>query len=100
LRKRIRGAYFLVSGVVMIFGFPMVLLFLTTPFPVAWIFGFLAVFCLFFSTGPTNAILANVVHPSLRATGFALNIFVIHAFGDAISPPVLGVIAGLTNRAT
>ena len=70
----------------MILGFPMLLLFLTLPFPVAWVFGFFAVFCLFFGTGPTNAILANVAHPSLRTTGFALNIFIIHALGDAISP--------------
>ena len=97
LRPRIKGAYFLVSGVVMVLGFPMILLFLATPFPLAWVFGFFAVFCLFFSTGPTNAILANVAHPSLRATGFALNIFVIHAFGDAISPLVLGFIAGWTG---
>lgn len=100
LRRRIKGAYFLVSGIVMIIGFPMILLFLATPFPWAWVFGFFAVFCLFFSTGPTNAILANVTHPSLRATGFALNIFIIHAFGDAISPTVLGGIAGITGTET
>jgi len=43
-------------------------------------------------TGPTNAILANVTHPSVRATAFALNIFAIHILGDAISPPLLGKI--------
>ena len=90
-RLRIKGAYFLVSGFVMILGFPMILLFLKTPFPLAWVFGFFAVFCLFFSTGPDEAPSWRTwAHPSLRATGFALNIFVIHAFGDAISPPVLG----------
>ena len=26
----------------------------------------------------------------MRATAFALNIFLIHAFGDAISPPLIG----------
>jgi hypothetical protein len=54
---------------------------------------FVAVFCLFFNTGPTNTILANVSHPSMRATGFALNILIIHAMGDAVSPLVMGAIA-------
>src|SRR5262249_49954186 len=92
LRPRWSGSDFLVSGVAMLLGFPMVLLFLLTPFPSAWIFVFLAVFCLFFNTGPTNTILANVARPQLRAGGFALNILIIHLLGDAISPPVLGSI--------
>src|SRR5262249_36564486 len=48
---------------------------------------------LFFNTGPTNTILANVTHPSMRAAGFAVNIFLIHVLGDAISPPIIGAIA-------
>ena len=31
--------------------------------------------------------------PAVRSTAFALNIFVIHALGDAISPPLIGAIA-------
>jgi MFS family permease len=93
LRGRYAGSYFLVSGAAMLLGFPMVLLVLNTPFPLAWVFVFLAVFCLFFNTGPTNTILANVTHPSVRASAFALNIFFIHLFGDVSSPPVIGLIA-------
>jgi MFS family permease len=94
LRPRFSGSYFLVSGCALILGFPMVLLVLWAPFPLKWVFIFLTVFLLFFNTGPTNTILANVVHPSLRATGFALNILIIHALGDAISPPLIGWISG------
>jgi MFS family permease len=97
LQRRYSGAYFLVSGVAMLVAFPMVLLVLWTPFPWAWGFIFLAVFCLYFNTGPTNAILANVTHPSIRASAFALNIFLIHALGDAISPPLIGIIADHSN---
>ncbi|MCI0455803.1 MAG: MFS transporter [Gemmataceae bacterium] len=97
LRARYPGSYFLVSGVSMMLGFPLVLLVLWTPFPWAWLVVFLAVFSLFFNTGPTNTILANVTHPAVRASGFALNIFVIHALGDAISPPVIGFIASHSN---
>jgi hypothetical protein len=56
----------------------------------------LFVFFLFFNTGPTNTILANVVHPQLRAAGFALNILVIHLLGDASSPTLMGAIADRT----
>jgi MFS family permease len=93
LRPRYSGSYFLVSGAALMLGFPTVLAFIYTPFPWAWGFVFLAVFCLFFNTGPTNTILANVTHPSVRASAFALNILIIHLFGDAISPPIIGYIA-------
>ncbi|MDB5297987.1 MAG: transporter, partial [Phycisphaerales bacterium] len=91
LRKRFGGAYFLVSAAGMLAGFPLFLamLYATSPWAI-WTLIFLAVFCLFFNTGPSNTALANVTHPSIRATAFAANIFVIHALGDAISPWVIG----------
>jgi MFS family permease len=94
LRPYFSGSYFLVSGISMLLGVPFILLVLILPFPAGWFFVFLACFCLFFSTGPTNTILANVIHPSVRASGFALNIFIIHAFGDAVSPMILGAVNG------
>lgn len=97
LRTRVRGSYFLVSGIAMLIGFPCALLMLWVPFPYAWIFVFLASFCLFFNTGPTNAILVNVTHPALRPTAMALNIFVIHALGDVISPLIIGAITDATG---
>ena len=100
LRGRFSGSYFLVSGFAMLLGFPMVLGFLWTPFPLAWVFMFLAVFCLFFNTGPTNTILANVTHPAVRASAFAINILVIHALGDVISPPVLGFVSEIWDLDT
>ncbi|HTX65980.1 MAG TPA: MFS transporter [Opitutaceae bacterium] len=93
LRARFPGSYFLVSGAAMLAGFPLFLAVLRTPFPHCWLLIFLACFCLFFNTGPTNTILANVSHPSMRAAAFALNIFVIHTFGDVISPVVIGVLS-------
>ena len=92
LRDRIRGAYFWVSGVSMLLGFPLFLAVLYVPFPAAWGFMFATCFCMFFSTGPINTILANVSHPSMRATAFALNILFIHILGDVISPPIIGAI--------
>jgi MFS transporter, Spinster family, sphingosine-1-phosphate transporter len=97
LRKKHPGSYFLVSAAGLLTGFPLLLLIIYTPFPYAWIFVALAVFCLFFNTGPSNAILANVTPPNMRATAFALNILIIHTFGDAISPPIMGWIADRWN---
>ncbi len=93
LKRRFPGSYFLVSGVAMLAGFPLFLAVLKAPVPWIWICVFLACFCLFFNTGPTNTILANVSHPAMRAPAFALNIFVIHAFGDVISPVIIGILS-------
>lgn len=94
VQRRYPGAYFLVSGAAILLGFPATVLMLVLPFPFAWVMVFLAIFFLFFNTGPANAALANVTPAGVRATAFALNIFLIHAFGDAISPPLIGWIAG------
>ena len=94
LQKRFSGSYFLVSGVGMILAFPFSVAMLYVPFPLAWGFLFGAVFFVFLNTGPSNAALANVVSPTVRATAFAVNILIIHALGDAISPPLLGAVAG------
>lgn len=94
LQKRFSGSYFLVSGVGMILAFPLCIAMLYTPFPLAWIFVFGCVFFVFLNTGPSNAALANVVGSKIRASAFALNILIIHLFGDALSPPLLGGVAG------
>jgi MFS family permease len=97
LRHRIAGSYFIVSGVGILIAFPFSTMMLFTPFPFAWIPMFIAIFFLFFNTGPSNTALANVTSPSVRATAFAVNIFIIHALGDAIAPPLIGTVADRTN---
>lgn len=97
LRKRFAGSYFLVSGIGILIAFPFSVAMLFTPFPAAWLMMFIAVFFLFFNTGPSNTALANVTDPSVRATAFALNILIIHALGDAAAPPLIGAVADRTN---
>ncbi len=97
LRKRFPGSYFLISGIGVMIAFPFSVVMLFTPFPSAWVMMFIAVFFLFFNTGPSNTALANVTHPSVRATAFALNILIIHALGDAAAPPLIGAVADRTN---
>jgi MFS family permease len=93
LRPRLSGSYFVVSGLAMLLGFPFMIAALYSGFPAIWALLFMTCFCLFFNTGPTNTILANVTHPSIRAGAFALNILIIHAFGDVLSPVVIGIVS-------
>ena len=93
LRVRFPGAYLLVSAAAMFAGFPLSLGALEAPFPWIWVLIFLTVFCLFFNTGPTNTVLANVTPPSKRAAAFALSILITHALGDVISPVVIGLLS-------
>jgi MFS transporter, Spinster family, sphingosine-1-phosphate transporter len=97
LRPRFRGSYFSVSGWGMIVACPIFVFSLYAPFPAAWILMFVAIFFLFLNTGPSNAALANVSLPAVRATAFAANIFVIHALGDVQAFWLLGYIGGHSN---
>ena len=97
LRPRFAGSYFWVSGIGMLIACPFFITTLYVPFPAAWIPMFLAIFFLFLNTGPSNTALANVSVPAVRATAFAMNIFVIHALGDVQAFWLLGYIGGHTN---
>ena len=97
LRPRFPGSYFWVSGIGMLIACPIFIVALYIPFPAAWVAMFLAIFFLFLNTGPSNTALANVSLPAVRATAFAVNIFVIHAFGDVQAFWLLGYIGGHTN---
>jgi MFS transporter, Spinster family, sphingosine-1-phosphate transporter len=97
LRSRFAGSYFWVSGIGMLIACPFFIVTLYSPFPAAWLPMFFAIFFLFLNTGPSNTALANVSLPAVRATAFAVNIFVIHAFGDVQAFWLLGYVGGHTN---
>ena len=100
-QKRTPTGYLYVSAVGFLLGAPLMILALTTSslnVCLAAIFG--AELFLFLNTGPLNTVLVNVVTPGRRAMGFAINIFAIHALGDAISPAIIGFLSdhwGLSN---
>jgi MFS transporter, Spinster family, sphingosine-1-phosphate transporter len=100
LRDRVRGSYFLVCGWGALVAFPAFVAMLYVPFPYAWGCLFVTVFFLFINTGPANTILANVTRHRIRASAFAVNILIIHLLGDAISPPLIGLIADLSSLGT
>ena len=78
----------------MLIAFPFFLAALYVPFPYAWGLIFATELGVFLNTGPSNAALANVTPPAIRASAFAVNIFLIHLLGDAISPPLIGWVSG------
>jgi hypothetical protein len=87
-------AYFLVSGVGLALSVPCAAAVILLDNRV-WVLGaiFLAEVFIFLNTGPLNAIIANVSRTEVRATAYAVNIFVIHALGDAISPAIVGMLS-------
>ena len=94
LLARVPAAYFLVSGVSLVLSVPCgiaVILLEDRTWALAAIF--LAELLIFFNTGPLNAIIADVSRASVRATAYAVNIFIIHALGDAISPTLVGLLS-------
>jgi MFS transporter, Spinster family, sphingosine-1-phosphate transporter len=100
LRKRSQ-AYLWVSGVATLAAAPVALLaFVAASRPVymAAIVG--AEVLLFFSTGPINSAVVNVVAPARRATAVAVNILVIHLLGDVPSPPIVGRLSDATSLGT
>lgn len=53
----------------------------------------LAEFFLFLNTGPLNAAIVNSVSAAVRSFAIALNLFLIHALGDAPSPRLIGAVS-------
>ncbi|MBK8718359.1 MAG: MFS transporter [Deltaproteobacteria bacterium] len=88
------GGYLRVSGWGLLLGAPLVF---AMPhaggFEAALALAFFAEFALFLNTGPLNAAIVANVPPAIRASAFAVNTFCIHAFGDAGSPYLIGVVS-------
>ncbi len=93
-QRRTPAGYLYVSAIGLLLGAPLMILALTTPsLTVCLASIFAAELFLFLNTGPLNTILVNVVPPGRRAMAFAINIFTIHALGDAISPAIIGFLS-------
>jgi len=90
-QKKTRKGYLLISGWGFIIGTPIAAASILAPSTTGCLAAaFLAEFFLFLNTGPLNTVIVNVTKPAVRAMAFAVNIFFIHALGDAISPTILG----------
>jgi len=100
-QKRSGKGYLLVSGWGFLLGTPFAVWAILAPGLAGCITAiFIAEFFLFLNTGPLNTVIINVTAPAVRAMAFAVNIFFIHALGDAVSPSILGWLSdqwGLRN---
>jgi len=95
-QKKTKKGYLLVSAVGFFLSIPCCIFAILTSHLTACMFAiFLAECLLFLNTGPLNTVIVNVAHPLYRATAFAVNIFLIHALGDAISPTIIGWLSDL-----
>ena len=96
LRRNHRALY-LVSAWGALFAIPFGLAVFFGPsrflLPAAW----LAEFCIFLNTGPLNAAIVNSVAAPIRSTAISVNLFLIHALGDAFSPGIIGRISDASN---
>ena len=96
LLKKTNYAYFIVIAASLI---------LTIPFggagilshrmPFSLITFFIAITCIFIPMGPISASLVILSSRRIRSMAFAVNIFLIHALGDAISPALIGKVSDL-----
>jgi MFS family permease len=96
LMKKHPGALFVVSGTSMLLAVPCIFFGLVAREPwqvVLWLF--LAEMFMFANTGPSNAIIANVVLPNMRTTAYAISTLFIHFLGDVWSPMLMGKISDL-----
>jgi MFS transporter, Spinster family, sphingosine-1-phosphate transporter len=90
-QKRSSKGYLLISGWGFLIGTPFAAWAILAPTLNGCLSAvFVAEFFLFLNTGPLNTVIINVTAPTMRAMAFAVNIFFIHALGDAISPSILG----------
>ncbi|MGB8507673.1 MAG: MFS transporter [Pyrinomonadaceae bacterium] len=94
LAARRHNAYFMVCAVSTLLGIvPTVLLLIADDARIYLPAVFFAVMLLFVSNAPFHAILLGSVSVRVRAMAVALNIVIIHAFGDAISRAAVGVLS-------
>ncbi len=98
--KRDRGAYYKFSGIAMLVSVPLMVLAVYSTGAMLFPAIFMAVFALLIGTGPSNTAVVNSVGAGIRATALAVNTFVIHALGDAISPTLIGKISDKTSLTT
>ena len=58
-----------------------------------------AMFFIMMGTGPLNAAIINSVPASIRSSALAIELLLIHLFGDTPSPKIIGIISDRTNLA-
>lgn len=98
LLKRTDRAYFITILVSLMLMLPFAgagIVSRRTPFSI--IMFFFAVVFIFVPLGPISASIVALTKQKVRSMAFAVNIFLIHALGDALSPAIVGRISDATD---
>jgi len=98
LLKKTNKAYFITAGVSFAVAMPFAALAVVTDnFRLSVAFFSLAIVFASIQMGPLNAAIVDATSRGMRSMAFAFNIFIIHLFGDAFSPVIIGRVSDLTN---
>ena len=93
LLPKMKGAYFFVSAASMAVGVPLMIVALFSRGRIMLPAIALAAFFLLLNTSPLNAAILNSVGAHIRATAFAVSLFMYHLLGDVPSPALMGYVA-------
>lgn len=98
LREKVKRAYFIVGYLSFFLSIPFAILAIFSEnLNLSLLFIFLSEFFIFWHSGPYHAAIVEIIPVSIRSMAFAINIFILHAFGDAISPMIIGYISDKTE---
>lgn len=93
-RRRHPAGYLWVSAAGLLAAAPLTWVAVQASRPVLfWTAAALAETLVFLNTGPLNAVIVSVAGPQRRAIAVGANVLLIHLFGDALSPWLLGSIS-------
>ncbi len=100
LLRRTRSAYYLLSAVAVTIAVPIMWIAIHARGNLMFAAIFLGEFFLLLNTSPLNAAVVDSVSGKIRASAIAVNVFVIHALGDASSPTLIGYISDRVSLKT
>ncbi len=94
LLKKTKKAYFITSYMSFFTALPFAAAAVFTANQTAALLLFsVSIMLVFLQTGPMQAAIVATTNIKIRSMAFALNIFIIHALGDAISPALIGSVS-------
>lgn len=98
LNKKTKKGNVIVMILGMLIGSPFIYFFFVAESRIlCYLFLVVGIFFMLWFNGPGGALQMSLVDPKLRATTSAIFIFVIHFFGDAFSPLLIGILSDKYN---
>ncbi|MDD4004775.1 MAG: MFS transporter [Elusimicrobiaceae bacterium] len=94
LHEKTDRAYFIITAAALLLSLPFLITGLAADsLPVALTALVIAEILVFVNIAPMNAAVVACTDLSVRSMAFALNVFIIHILGDAVSPTIIGILS-------